>query len=58
MNKEARLEIRLPSTLKNNFLNICKRKGQNPSDILRRCMQNIISKDETTELNKQQSLEL
>jgi antitoxin component of RelBE/YafQ-DinJ toxin-antitoxin module len=58
MNKEARLEIRLSRTLKDRFLDVCKRDRLSPSDILRRCMQNIISKDETTELNKQQSLEL
>ena len=58
MNKEARLEIRLSSILKDRFLDICKRDGLSSSDILRRCMQNIISKDETTDTHKQQSLKL
>lgn len=40
--KTARLEIRLPETLKRQFLHLCKQDNQTPSKKLRVLISNIV----------------
>ena len=42
MNKTARLEIRLPQGLKEEFLLFCKNNNETPSDTLRAHISNIV----------------